>query len=49
MRVTYFLYFGIKCELFQESGPTIVGDEFSDTELMSYLGAVKKTEPGNNL
>ncbi|XP_021941144.1 GTP cyclohydrolase 1 feedback regulatory protein-like isoform X2 [Zootermopsis nevadensis] len=31
-----------------ERGPTIVGDEFSDTELMSYLGAVKKTEPGNN-
>jgi hypothetical protein len=43
------LYFGTKYELFQESGPTIVGDEYSDPELMSYLGAVKKIEPGNNL
>jgi len=31
-----------------ETGPTIVGDEFSDPELMSYLGAVKKIEPGYN-
>jgi hypothetical protein len=45
----YSLDFRTKYELFQESGPTIVGDEFSDTELMSYLGAVKKIEPGNNL
>jgi hypothetical protein len=38
-----------KFEFFQESGPTIVGDEYSDPELMSYLGAIKKIEPGNNL
>jgi hypothetical protein len=43
------LYFRTKYELFQETGPTIVGDEYSDPELMSYLGAVKKIEPGNNL
>ena len=31
-----------------ENGPTFVGDEDSDPELMQYLGARKITEPGNN-
>ncbi|XP_075469546.1 GTP cyclohydrolase 1 feedback regulatory protein isoform X2 [Ascaphus truei] len=33
---------------FQEIGPTIVGDEFSDPELMQQLGAIKRTVLGNN-
>lgn len=35
--------------VFQESGPTNVGDEFSDPAVMSYLGARKTTMLGNNL
>ncbi|XP_034234996.1 GTP cyclohydrolase 1 feedback regulatory protein-like [Thrips palmi] len=31
-----------------ENGPTFVGDEHSDPELMQYLDARKVTEPGNN-
>lgn len=31
-----------------ENGPTYVGDEYSDPELMHYLCAEKITEPGNN-
>ncbi|XP_078419168.1 GTP cyclohydrolase 1 feedback regulatory protein isoform X2 [Cetorhinus maximus] len=31
-----------------ETGPTIVGDEHSDKELMNYLGAEKTTALGNN-
>jgi len=31
-----------------ESGPTIVGDEHADPELMSFLGAEKKQEVGND-
>ncbi|RWS25130.1 GTP cyclohydrolase 1 feedback regulatory protein-like protein [Leptotrombidium deliense] len=31
-----------------ECGPTIVGDEFSDPELMGQLNACKVTEFGNN-
>ncbi|XP_075701014.1 GTP cyclohydrolase 1 feedback regulatory protein isoform X1 [Rhinoderma darwinii] len=31
-----------------EIGPTIVGDECSDSQLMAQLGAVKRTVLGNN-
>ncbi|XP_055990229.1 GTP cyclohydrolase 1 feedback regulatory protein [Sorex fumeus] len=31
-----------------EVGPTTVGDEYSDQELMHYLGASKRNVPGNN-
>ncbi|XP_037072424.1 GTP cyclohydrolase 1 feedback regulatory protein-like [Pollicipes pollicipes] len=31
-----------------ESGPTIVGDENADPELMAFLGAEKKNEVGND-
>ncbi|KAJ9578256.1 hypothetical protein L9F63_005526 [Diploptera punctata] len=41
-------YVLITTQIRLENGPTIVGDEFSNPELMSYLGAVKKIEPGNN-
>lgn len=33
----------------QETGPTNVGDEYSDAALMIYLGARKTTMLGNNL
>jgi len=33
----------------QETGPTYVGDEHSDPELMLKLEADKFKEPGNNL
>jgi len=49
MFLIHLLYLRIKYELFQESEYTIVRDEFFDTELMSYFGAVKKIERGNNL
>uniref|UniRef100_A0A8C8DLI8 GTP cyclohydrolase 1 feedback regulatory protein n=1 Tax=Oryzias sinensis TaxID=183150 RepID=A0A8C8DLI8_9TELE len=32
----------------QETGPTNVGDEFSDPAVMNYLGARKTTVLGNN-
>lgn len=35
--------------VFQETGPTTVGDEYSDPAVMSYLGARKTTVLGNNL
>lgn len=35
--------------VFQESGPTNVGDEYSDPVVMNYLGARKTTMLGNNL
>ena len=35
--------------MFQECGPTIVGDEHSDKELMDYLGATLDKALGNNL
>ncbi|KAI5102148.1 GTP cyclohydrolase 1 feedback regulatory protein, partial [Silurus meridionalis] len=31
-----------------ETGPTMVGDEFSDANIMSYLGARKTLMLGNN-
>ncbi|KPP73873.1 GTP cyclohydrolase 1 feedback regulatory protein-like, partial [Scleropages formosus] len=31
-----------------ETGPTMVGDEHSDPEIMNYLGASKTTILGNN-
>ncbi|KAM6953885.1 GTP cyclohydrolase 1 feedback regulatory protein-like [Aplochiton taeniatus] len=31
-----------------ETGPTMVGDEFSDSAIMDYLGARKSTALGNN-
>jgi hypothetical protein len=34
---------------FQECGPTIVGDEWSDPELMEFLGAKLINDFGNNL
>ena len=34
---------------FQECGPTICGDEYSDAELMEYLGAKLTKQLGNNL
>lgn len=33
----------------KENGPTIVGDEWSDPELMHFLGAELVHEFGNNL
>lgn len=35
--------------VFQENGPTNVGDEYSDPAVMNYLGARKTTMLGNNL
>ena len=37
------------CHCLQEFGPTIVGDQWSDPELMQYLGASLMKEFGNNL
>ncbi|RXN35031.1 GTP cyclohydrolase 1 feedback regulatory [Labeo rohita] len=37
-------YFGMTAE----TGPTMVGDEFSDPSIMNYLGARKTTILGNN-
>ena len=41
----------VMCLVFfvQECGPTIVGDEWSDKELMKHLGATLEKTLGNNL
>ncbi|XP_068111020.1 GTP cyclohydrolase 1 feedback regulatory protein [Hyperolius riggenbachi] len=41
-------YILISTQIRMESGPTIVGDENSDPELMTQLGAIKRTVLGNN-
>ncbi|GCB67844.1 GTP cyclohydrolase 1 feedback regulatory protein isoform X2 [Scyliorhinus torazame] len=41
-------YVLISTQIRLETGPTIVGDEHSDEELMRYLGAEKTTALGNN-
>ncbi|XP_078089639.1 GTP cyclohydrolase 1 feedback regulatory protein isoform X2 [Mustelus asterias] len=42
-------YVLISTQIRLETGPTIVGDEHSDEDLMNYLGAEKTTALGNNL
>lgn len=42
----HLFFWTIQC--YTENGPTYVGDEYSDPELMQYLCANKITEPGNN-
>ena len=37
------------CMIFQEAGPTTVGDEESDVALMEQLGAKLVKSLGNNL
>ncbi|XP_072545869.1 GTP cyclohydrolase 1 feedback regulatory protein isoform X2 [Salminus brasiliensis] len=41
-------YILISTQIRLETGPTMVGDEFSDPSIMSYLGARKTTILGNN-
>ncbi|KAM9065354.1 GTP cyclohydrolase 1 feedback regulatory protein isoform X2 [Sarcophilus harrisii] len=41
-------YLLISTQIRMEVGPTMVGDEFSDKELMGYLGATKRNMLGNN-
>ncbi|XP_056666261.1 GTP cyclohydrolase 1 feedback regulatory protein [Monodelphis domestica] len=41
-------YMLISTQIRMEVGPTMVGDEFSDTELMQYLGATKRNMLGNH-
>ncbi|NWU93698.1 GFRP protein, partial [Upupa epops] len=41
-------YLLISTQTRMEVGPTIVGDEQSDPVLMAFLGAVKRSMPGNN-
>ncbi|KAG9268171.1 GTP cyclohydrolase 1 feedback regulatory protein isoform X1 [Astyanax mexicanus] len=41
-------YLLISTQIRLETGPTMVGDEFSDPSIMSYLGARKTTMLGNN-
>lgn len=45
---SYYLY-EIYFFTLQESGPTFVGDEWSDPKLMEYLGASRIKALGNNL
>ncbi|XP_027725993.1 GTP cyclohydrolase 1 feedback regulatory protein isoform X1 [Vombatus ursinus] len=40
-------YLLISTQIRMEVGPTMVGDEFSDQELMEYLGATKRNVLGN--
>ncbi|XP_021496241.1 GTP cyclohydrolase 1 feedback regulatory protein [Meriones unguiculatus] len=41
-------YLLISTQIRMEVGPTMVGDEDSDPELMRYLGASKRSVLGNN-
>ncbi|KAK6479184.1 UNVERIFIED_CONTAM: hypothetical protein FKN15_012989 [Acipenser sinensis] len=41
-------YVLISTQIRLETGPTMVGDEYSDSALMNYLGARKTTMLGNN-
>ncbi|OCT66396.1 GTP cyclohydrolase 1 feedback regulatory protein [Xenopus laevis] len=41
-------YVLISTQIRMETGPTIVGDEFSDIQLMAQLEADKRTVLGNN-
>ncbi|XP_043930124.1 GTP cyclohydrolase 1 feedback regulatory protein [Protopterus annectens] len=41
-------YVLISTQIRLETGPTMVGDEYSDPSLMAYLGARKTTVLGNN-
>ncbi|MGH0139864.1 UNVERIFIED_CONTAM: hypothetical protein FKN15_008706 [Acipenser sinensis] len=38
----------LSTQIRMETGPTMVGDEYSDSALMNYLGARKTTMLGNN-
>ncbi|XP_004578229.1 GTP cyclohydrolase 1 feedback regulatory protein [Ochotona princeps] len=41
-------YLLISTQIRTEVGPTMVGDEYSDPELMQHLGASKRCALGNN-
>ncbi|XP_077052922.1 GTP cyclohydrolase 1 feedback regulatory protein [Siphateles boraxobius] len=41
-------YILISTQIRLETGPTTVGDEYSDPSIMNYLGARKTTILGNN-
>ncbi|KAM5340693.1 GTP cyclohydrolase 1 feedback regulatory protein [Glossophaga mutica] len=41
-------YVLISTQIRMEVGPTLVGDEHSDPELMQHLGASRRSVPGNN-
>ncbi|XP_053330499.1 GTP cyclohydrolase 1 feedback regulatory protein-like [Spea bombifrons] len=41
-------YLLISTQTRMEIGPTMVGDEFSDPQLMQQLGATRRILPGNN-
>ncbi|KAF4083872.1 hypothetical protein AMELA_G00122380 [Ameiurus melas] len=41
-------YILITTQIRLETGPTMVGDEYSDPAIMTYLGARKTTMLGNN-
>uniref|UniRef100_A0AAZ3PTB9 GTP cyclohydrolase 1 feedback regulatory protein n=1 Tax=Oncorhynchus tshawytscha TaxID=74940 RepID=A0AAZ3PTB9_ONCTS len=42
-------YVLVSTQIRLETGPTMVGDEYSDPAIMNYLGARKTTMLGNNL